>query len=410
VVSALLLVGLTRIGARQRALAELSRTARSVAELASGLPCPATGAVQPEVRREFGPDVRFIPDTGLRRRQALAAPQGRLVVGGRQVLFASAPVTICGRSGRLAVFRPTASVPALPQGFATRLLVAAVIALLAATGVAFFLARRLSRPLGELASSARSLARGGGDVIAVNPSDPAEVADVKEAFGGMARDLSSAREREKSFLLSVSHELRTPLTAIRGYGEALADGTATDARKAGAVVVRESQRLERLVQDLMDLARFESGEFSVHAVGVDLATVASDVVDSLQPTAEEAGVTLTSTGSGSKRVQTDPDRVHQMVANLIENALRVTPRGGSVTVEVSDASIAVQDSGPGLDGEDLERAFERFYLWRKYRGDRPVGSGLGLAIVAELAHRLGAKIGVQAAPGEGSRFELSFHS
>jgi two-component system sensor histidine kinase BaeS len=158
----------------------------------------------------------------------------------------------------------------------------------------------------------------------------------------------------------------------------------------------------------MDLARLESGEFSVHRVNVDLGSVADGVVDALGPVAEDAGVALRRAGSGAVRAETDPDRVHQMLANLVENALRVTPAGGNVTVHVADTGLAVQDSGPGLDAEDLTRAFERFYLWRKYRGDRPVGSGLGLAIVAELAQRLGVRVDVHSTPDEGSRFELRF--
>jgi two-component system sensor histidine kinase BaeS len=160
----------------------------------------------------------------------------------------------------------------------------------------------------------------------------------------------------------------------------------------------------------MDLARLESGEFSVHRVDVDLASVAAGVVDALGRTAKDADVTLAVAGERKAAVQTDPDRVHQMVANLVENALRVTPAGGRVSVEVAPKAIAVQDWGPGLDSEDLKRAFERFYLWRKYRGDRPVGSGLGLAIVGELAQRLDIEVGVRSEPDEGTRFELAFGS
>src|SRR5581483_224193 len=208
---------------------------------------------------------RFVPDGALRPLNRLAAaPSGEAVIGGRRVIYASVATTICGRGGTLYVLRPASEVPPLPEGFALWLGLAGLAALLGSIGVAFALSRRLSKPLGELASSARSLAKGEGHPAPLSDDDPAEVAEVKDAFANMATDLSSAREREKSFLLSVSHELRTPLTAVRGYGEALADGTATDARKAGGVVVRESQRLERLVGDLMDLARLESGEFSVH--------------------------------------------------------------------------------------------------------------------------------------------------
>ena len=409
VLTALLVVGLSRLGVRQRAIGELRREADSLSAVAAGIPC--AGGIQAELRRELGPGVRFVPSGALRPlRRLAAAPEGEIAIGGRRVIYASKPATICGRDGTLYVLRAASDVPPLPEGFALWLALAVLISLTGSLGVAYALSRRLTKPLGELASSARVLAHGQGRPPPPSPDDPAEVAEVKDAFANMASDLASARERERSFLLSVSHELRTPLTAVRGYGEALADGTASDAKKAGTVVVRESQRLERLVQDLMDLARLEAEEFSVHRVEVDLSSVAGGVADALGPIAREADVDLGVRGSSRKRVATDPDRVHQMVSNLAENALRVTPGGGSVTIEVAPGSIAVHDSGPGLEPEDLGRAFERFYLWRKYRGDRPVGSGLGLAIVAELAQRLGVRVDVSSAPDEGTTFVLHFDS
>jgi two-component system sensor histidine kinase BaeS len=297
----------------------------------------------------------------------------------------------------------------LPEGFTGRLVIAGAVGLVGAALVAYLLARRMSRPLDELAQSARGFARAKtGDVPAPGRGDPAEIAELKTAFGGMVSDLHAAREREEAFLLSVSHELRTPLTAIRGYGEALADGTARRTRHAGEVVARESKRLERLVQDLLDLARLSAGEFSVHRHHVDLRDVAGSVVDALLPAAKESDVGLQLAPGRSSVVDTDADRVHQMLANLVENALRVTPERGTVTVEVGDRSVVVADSGPGMDVDDIDHAFERFYLWRKYAGVRPVGSGLGLAIVGELSHLLDVQVGVTSHPGAGSRFELRF--
>jgi two-component system sensor histidine kinase BaeS len=230
---------------------------------------------------------------------------------------------------------------------------------------------------------------------------------LKEAFNGMVIDLQAAREREKAFFLSVSHELRTPLTAIRGYAEALADGTTRRTKHAGTVMLGESQRLERLVQDLLDLGRLEAGEFSIDARDTDLSEVGLAVVDALQPAAKQVGVSLDLVTEGPSVVHADPDRVHQMVANLVENAIRVTPASERVRVEIQDGCLAVTDSGPGLDPEDFAHAFERFYLWRKYRGERPVGSGLGLAIVGELAQRMDIGLDVSS-DGQGSRFGLTF--
>jgi two-component system sensor histidine kinase BaeS len=407
VLTALVTVGLARLGAPDRALRELDVEAERVASVAAGLPCEGQ---TPRAARALGPRARFVPDDAPRARLTqLRGPTGRTVFGGREALYASRRTTLCGHAGTLYVFRLAREVPTLPEGFTSRLLFAALVALGGSAVVAYGLARRMSRPLGDLARSARAVARGDATgVTPPTPSDPSEVAELKDAFGGMIADLDVAREREKAFLLSVSHELRTPLTAIRGYGEALVDGTARRSKKAGEVVVRESKRLERLVQDLLDLGRLEAGEFSVEMTSADLGDVAASVVEALRPAAKEAGVRLMARDDGTSVVQTDPDRVHQMVANLVENAMRVTPDGERVEVAVHDRTIAVSDAGPGLEPEDAQHAFERFYLWRKYRGERSVGSGLGLAIVHELAERLGVRVEVHSDGASGTRFELHF--
>jgi two-component system sensor histidine kinase BaeS len=401
-------LGLARVGAPQRAIAQLRSEAQSGAELAAGLPCEARARPNGAIARELGARSRFVPDGVPRARIAgVAGVEGRARIGGRDVLYASARTTLCGRPGTLYIFRASSEVPALPEGSGLRLVLAGLVALGLSALVAIPLSRRLAKPMRELAGSARAFARGEHATPAPNVSDPAEVAELKGAFGGMMSDLESAKEREKTFLLNVSHELRTPLTAIRGYGEALSDGTTRKPAEAGAVVVRESQRLERLVQDLLDLARLEAGEFSVRPVDVDLATVAADVGRGLQPFARDNGLRVVVSGDGHSMVRTDPDRVHQMLANLTENALRVSPAGSEVSIEVRDRTVAVSDRGPGLDPADLVHAFDRFYLWSKYKGQRPVGSGLGLAIVGELARKLEARVEVRSG-ADGSRFEIRF--
>jgi two-component system sensor histidine kinase BaeS len=401
-------LGLARLGAEDRALAQLGGEVDRVVDLASELPCE--GRLQPRLGREFGARVRFVPDDAPRPRlQRLTAPQGKTFIGGREAYYASRRTELCGRPGTLFVLQPVGEAAVVPEGFTERLVLAGLLGLAGAALVAYPISRRMSRPLGELARSARALARGESSGVAPpSATEPAEIADLREAFNGMVSDLRSTRSREKAFLLSVSHELRTPLTAIRGYGEALADGTAQRTRQAGEVVARESKRLERLVQDLLDLARLSSGEFSVRPENVDLVEIAGSVVEALSHAAKEYGVVLQLEAGSSCFAETDPDRVHQMIANLVENAVRVTPERGTVSVQVSDHSIVVADSGPGIEPEDIEHAFERFYLWSRYRGVRPVGSGLGLAIVGELAQRLGVRVTVTSAPGTGSRFALRF--
>lgn len=407
IITALVTVGLTRIGAPARAIGSLRTEASSIADVASGLPCSATDRPT-ALARQLGARARFVPDGSRRPLAQVSATEGRTAVLGRDVYFSSVPTTICGKSGRLFVFSPVRDTPVLPAGFGARLLLAGLIALGGSSVIAYALARRMAKPLHELADAARSF-----EVPAApSASDPLEVAELKESFAAMVTDLRDARDREKAFLLSISHELRTPLTAIRGYAEALADGTARRPRQAGEVMLGESKRLERLVQDLLDLGRIEAGEFGVDPRPVDLVDVAASVVEALRPMAKEQDVSLvldaSSAAPGSAMVTTDPDRVHQMIANLVENAMRVTPPKRSVHVEVGDDCVRVRDEGPGLDAQDLEHAFERFYLWRRYRGDRPVGTGLGLAIVGELARRLNVKMNIDSDGKNGTTFEMRF--
>ena len=206
----------------------------------------------------------------------------------------------------------------------------------------------------------------------------------------MNAKLTKAQEAEQSFLLSVSHELKTPLTSVRGYAEGIADGTVKPA--AGATVIgAESSRLERLVGDLLDSARMRKSAFAVRREAVDLAALAQDVARRYEGTARDAGLTLLlSTEAGGSAVA-DNDRVLQVVSNLVENAIRCTPAPGTVTITTAPGAITVSDTGRGLTGDDLPRAFERFYLYSRYGTDRPVGTGLGLAIVKELTEAMGGR-------------------
>jgi two-component system sensor histidine kinase BaeS len=221
----------------------------------------------------------------------------------------------------------------------------------------------------------------------------------------MARQLTKARAAERQFLLSVSHELKTPLTAIRGYAEGLAEGAFAPA-EAAQILLQESRRLERLVGDLLDLGRMNRHEFSVRREPVDLAEVAAEAVARHEVAAHGFGVTLAAAGDAAW-VEADHDRVLQVASNLVENALRETPPGGLVTLRAEPGRLVVEDTGPGLEAEDLRHAFDRFFLYDKYGRDRPVGSGLGLAIVEQLARAMGGAVTVASERGAGARFAVS---
>ena len=302
------------------------------------------------------------------------------------------------------LLRPRSSATSRLTPFAFSLLIAALVSGVLAALAAFLLARRIARPVHRVAEAARSLARGTRP-SPVPVEGASELATLAVAFNDLAEQLGRAREAEKAFLLSVSHELKTPLTAIRGYAEALQDG-ALEPEDVAATVVVEAARLERLVGDLLDLARMNRTDFSVHPSDIDLREVAEDAVRRYEQQAGSFGLSLMVVADGRAPAVADADRVLQVVSNLVENALRLTPRGGEVRVHVAPGRLTVEDTGPGLEHEDKARAFERFYLHERYGRERPVGTGLGLAIVKELTEAMGGTVEVTSEPGRLTAFTV----
>lgn len=289
-----------------------------------------------------------------------------------------------------------------------RVVVALILGSLVALALAAWLARRLAAPLTETASAARRLAAGERGV-ALPSSGPAEVTDVAKALGQLDRALATSEERQRRFLMSVSHELRTPLTAVRGYAEALADGTVPpqETREVGVTLSGEADRLESYVADLLALARLEADDFRVAVEDVDAAALATSTVAAWAGRARTAEVVVTASVAPLV-VRTDPARLRQVLDGLLDNALRVTPRGGTVVVACQPGgTLEVRDSGPGLAPEDLAVAFEPGVLHERYRGRRATGGhGLGLAIAAGLVRRMGGTIAVGTAPEGGAAFTL----
>ena len=326
--------------------------------------------------------------------------QGSVTIDGVAYFFAAQPV-----EGRAFVLLRRKSVTTTQwTPFVWGLLFAALAGAVLAGAAALFLARRIAGPVQRVAEAARTLARG-THPEPVPVEGAAELVTLAAAFNDLAAQLARAREAERSFLLSVSHELKTPLTAIRGWAEALGEG-AVDAQDAAETVAAEAARLERLVKDLLDLARMNRTDFSVHPSDVDLAEVAADAVRRYQQQASAFGVELAALSDGPAVAVADADRVLQVVSNLVENALRLTPRGGEVRVVTAPGLLRVEDTGPGLEAEDRTRAFERFYLHERYGRERPVGTGLGLAIVKELTTAMGGTVEVASEPDRLTSFTV----
>ncbi|NKQ54072.1 HAMP domain-containing histidine kinase [Amycolatopsis sp. K13G38] len=283
--------------------------------------------------------------------------------------------------------------------------------LLVAALAGLLLGRLLARPLRRIAGVAAAMRQGRRDLRAP-VEGPAEVAEVAGAVNELAEALRHSESRQREFLLSVSHELRTPLTAVHGFAESLADGVVTgeEARQAGQTIQRESQRLERLVSDLLDLARLGADEFRLDLARVDLADAVRNCAEVWAVRCSRAGVRFAvDYPPGPVFAHVDARRLRQVLDGLAENALRVTPAGAPIALSL-DASgvIGVRDGGPGLAPEDYAVAFERGALNAKYRGSRPVGSGIGLALAHGLVTRMGGTISAGPAPEGGAAFTIRF--
>ena len=279
-------------------------------------------------------------------------------------------------------------------------LAAAVLAL----ALGLWLARQLTAPLRALTQAAHRLAEGQTPQVKVNSQD--EIGELGQAFNQMARSVTRQEMLRRNMMADIAHELRTPLTVIRGDLEALLDGVFEPTPEALASLQEETLMLSRLVDDLRALAQAEAGQLELKREPTDLADLLRGVVASFDLQAESQNQVLKlNLDAGLRPVDADPQRVRQVVANLVSNALRHAPDCGLVVVsavqEPARVQIAVSDNGPGIAPEDLSHVFDRFW-----RGGKPrvEGSGLGLAIARELVRAHGGEIWVESERGRGSTF------
>jgi len=406
-------------------LSQLADAAQATAELGV-----SPGASQQRARRflqalkvqsvTVSADGRQFGATALGRASITAADISRLLGGGtvsaqrtvtgQQVLVEGRPT----RVGAIVLLQRRADATAFGDAVIRRVLVALFLGVVLAIALGVLVAQRISRPLRRTAQAARALAEGHRDV-AVTPEGPAEVAEVGSAVNALAFALSHSEARQREFLLSVSHDLRTPLTAIAGYAESLAEGVvpAEQAPGVGAIMLTEAQRLNRLVADLLDLARVGAQEFRVDLATVDLTDLARAAAQVWSDRCLSAGVVFRLEAPTTPIwCQSDPSRVRQIVDGLFENALRVTPPGAPIVLSVRAeakpqmVTLEVRDGGPGLADADLAVAFERSVLYERYRGIRQVGTGLGLAIVDGLTRRLGGTVEAGHSAEGGARFTV----
>jgi signal transduction histidine kinase len=342
----------------------------------------------------------------------------RATVDGHTELVAGRPLP--GNGGILLTVAP---VTGTARKVWNRLWLALLAGLTAGLAAGTLLAARLSRPFREAAHAAARLSAG-DRTVRLDPAGPTEAAELAHAFNDLAAALHTSEGREREFLLSVSHELRTPLTTIKGYAEALADGViAPDGvRRTGQTMLDEASRLDRLIADLLVLARLEAADLPLEVVSVDLGQLVRDTAQAWSTRCAAAGVVVrVDVPTYPLPVETDPGRIRQVIDGLLENALRVLPPGTPLVLTARPSAgsaapggpvspggvVEVRDGGPGFTDDDLAVAFERGALSRRYQGERTVGSGLGLALAARLVGRLGGVIEAGHAIEGGARFTVT---
>jgi signal transduction histidine kinase len=355
---------------------------------------------------------------------------GKVVSGTRRALvWAAAPFALPGtaanvsaglagyRGGRPAITEAVILTRSPPTGLAAGgpwFVAASVVVIALTLLVADRLGRRIVRPLEATRRVTERIA--GGDLAARVPHPPGtdpELAALASSVNAMAESLARAKSTERQFLMSVSHDLRTPLTSIRGFAEAIAEGATDDTRKAAGVIGAEARRLQRLVADLLDLARMGAGQFSLAPRPVEVGELVATVADGFEYRAAELDLALVRTGAAGRdepaatgadaaavMAWADPERLAQVVGNLVENALSFARRRVEVGAHGDDVApiIWVADDGAGIPPGDLGRVFEPLYSSRRPPG-RQVGSGLGLTIVAELTTAMGGTVRVESPCG-----------
>jgi two-component system OmpR family sensor kinase len=285
-----------------------------------------------------------------------------------------------------------------------------LVTLLLAFLLAFLMARWIAAPLQRMASAAQAVAA--GQYHPIPPEGPAEEKALALAFNEMTHKVQSSQQSQRDFVANVSHELKTPLTSIQGFSQAILDGTASTPEallQAGEVIHSEAERMNRLVLDLLALARLEAGTADLQRAPMDLSALLKRLVERFAPQARQAGIELQLEADSTPTITGDGDRLMQVFNNLVDNAIKFTPSGGKVALrsyqENGQVVVSVADTGIGLAPEEKERIFERFYQADRSRpGGLARGAGLGLAIAREIVHAHGGSISVTSQPGKGSIF------
>ncbi|MBX0330902.1 HAMP domain-containing protein [Oscillochloris sp. ZM17-4] len=334
------------------------------------------------------------------------------IVGAQMLVVVVGVVTLTVTADVLATRSVSPALqPAFHDAVLRSLVVAAVAATTAGLASSLLLARAILRPLGAITASSRRIADGRYDQRVATP-DSAELQAVALSFNQMAQNLEQVERQRVAMIGNVAHELRTPLAGLEGYLEGLQDGIVPSSPATFGDMRHEVRRLRRLVDDLQALSRVEAGQEQLRFSRFDLRDIARRVVGQLRPQVMDGCLQLEGDDDAPAMVFADPDRVAQILVNLVGNAIRYTPPEGCITVRLianpDTVRVVVHDTGIGIPAETLPYVFERFYRVDPSRARSSGGSGIGLTISLHLAWAMGGDITAASdGPGQGSTFTLS---
>jgi heavy metal sensor kinase len=333
----------------------------------------------------------------------------RSVVGSQRVLYAAAPVQNSDRQIAGVVYIATPLPPSgLPANMIWRLLGAIIIAMLLAGLAGWLFARKIATPLENLASAATAVSSGNLAPAVPTNTDILELHSLGQTFNAMVENLRQSDETKKAFIADVTHELRTPLTVIKGTIETLEDGALDDLEGRSSLLssmMRETDRLIRMVNDLLVLTRADAGSLPLNIQELDLTELARMRCETMSPLARRQQVELKVIGE-PQFISADPDRISQVINNLLDNAIRHSPVNSVVTVTVRSTEegieCSVSDCGTGIPARHLPYLFDRFYRVEASRDRLSGGTGLGLAIARALVAAHGGHISAQSTEAEGT--------
>lgn len=314
-----------------------------------------------------------------------------------------------GQIENVVLCQPQVGVGVILAGVITPFIWAGIIALAVSLLLAFLVARSVYRPVQRLSRAAENISQGNFEA-AVPVSGPPEVKRLAANFNIMAQQVKESQQYLRHFVADVSHQLRSPLTSIQGFAQAILDGTAADPAtrdRAAAIIVEESNRMLRQVNELLELSRLQAGQLKLAREGVDLKDILQRCQEIFALRLEEKKISVVARIDSLPPVTGDADRLEDVFCNLLDNAIKNTPEGGKIEITTAgvehSVSIAVEDNGPGIPPEQLPHVFDRF----QQSGGLRTGFGLGLAIAREIVLAHGGKIEVASPPGQGARFTVT---